>query len=175
MKRFALALALATSAVALGLLTTPFSLATAQATEALKAGSFLPAGQALSYLKANQDSILIDIRSPAAVKASGMPVDAAKNIPFKLGSDKVNPNFARDVDNFMQHRKHMSVFSTIILLCQSGSCATKAIQALDDMGYDSVYTVPGEWRKHNLPWTKNVTPEKLYHVSSAASGQTLVR
>ncbi|MEE9352022.1 MAG: rhodanese-like domain-containing protein [Thiotrichaceae bacterium] len=91
-----------------------------------------------------------------------------------------NPDFTAAVENVVK-AKSLTKDSPIIIMCASGARAPFAAAALHDAGFSKVYTqvegfegvkakegehkgrrVVSGWKVSGLPWSYDLTPEKMY-------------
>jgi rhodanese-related sulfurtransferase len=151
-------------------------------------GLYVTAEEAGDLLKDNPDILLIDVRTRAEAMFVGMPVHAAKNIPFlQLGSyayDKKkktykldpNPAFAEELAAHVA-KKGGDKSTTLILMCRSGTRSAKAANELTKLGYAHAYSMvdgfEGDadkdgrrtlngWKNADHPWTTKLEHEHLY-------------
>ena len=116
------------------------------------AGLYATAVEA-SELLAQDDVVLIDVRSRAEVAFLGMPSDADVNLPYMVmpmipeyDEDKssyaleINPDFPTSFEAWVVANGY-SKDSSFILMCRSGSRSAKAADLIYEMGYQNVYTI----------------------------------
>jgi len=150
---------------------------------------YMTAKEAAEFIAADNEALLIDIRTRAEVSFVGFSVDADKNIPYMVmdefwdfDEDKgtykmaVNSLFANELAEFMAGRG-LSKSNPIILMCRSGSRSARAADLLADLGYTTVYSVvdgfEGDkaqngvrnvngWKNAGLAWSYSLRPDQAY-------------
>lgn len=143
-------------------------------------GLYFTAQETFDYLKWNAGKTLfLDVRDPAELVKSGTPTLIDANVPFKfrisespdVGHEhvgyEVNQDFAKDVDR-RRAAKGLSKADVVILICDCGRRASKAVDLLKETGYSNVATVVDGykgWRKKKLPWSRKLDKSKLYRHS----------
>ena len=104
-------------------------------------------GQNVSLLQATQlinqgKSVILDVREPSQFAAGHMR--DAKNIPLKE-----LPNRLSELEKFKS--------KTVIVVCQAGAGAGKAVSQLKKAGFDQVVSLQGglaAWQGQGLPLAK---------------------
>lgn len=140
-------------------------------------GLYFSAQEAFDYLQFNaKKTLFLDVRDPAEIAKSGTPAIIDANVPskFRISEDpefghehegyKFNQDFVRDVDARLS-AKGLSKSDVVILLCDCGRRASKAVDKLKKAGYTNVVTVVDGykgWRKKKLPTTKKLDKSKMY-------------
>ena len=138
---------------------------------------YFTAQETFDYLQWNADkSLFLDVRDPVELTKSGTPTQIDANVPFKFrisekpdtGHDhegfEINPDFAEDVDA-RRVAKGLSKSDVVILICDCGRRASKAVDLLKETGYTNVVTVVDGykgWRKKKLPWSLELDKSKMY-------------
>ena len=94
---------------------------------------------------AKGNALVVDVREPAEVEASGKVAGAVHHPRGML-------EFRADADT-PYHDKNFSKEKTIILYCASGGRAALAGKVLKDMGYSQVYNMGGfkDWADSGGP------------------------
>lgn len=134
----------------------------------------------------------VDVRTQSEVEFLGMPENADANIPYMIDDllewndekgrfRKIpNSNFSLDLASRLEE-VGLDKDAPIILMCRSGSRSSKAAALLNKLGYTKAYTVvdgfEGDkaeegphkgkrvvngWKNSDLPWTYNLTRDKMY-------------
>ncbi len=98
-------------------------------------------------------------------------------------------HFVKEADKYIRS-KNLDEFSTIILMCRSGSRSSKAVNMLAEAGYDNLYTIvdgfEGDkdkhkqrtvngWKNAGLPWSYKIAPEKRYNRSVKVAQNTTTK
>jgi rhodanese-related sulfurtransferase len=134
------------------------------------AGDVTPA-DAWEILKAEPDSILVDVRTDAEWNYVGVPDLSALNkkiipLPWQLfPSMSLNPSFVEDFE-----RIGVKKDSAILFLCRSGARSKSAAKALTARGYTACFNIvdgfegPPDssrhrgmvagWKASSLPWSQ---------------------
>lgn len=122
------------------------------------------------------ETLVVDIRDPAEVFATGMAGSVDTNLPFKRinlkkWDDKKstyafadNPKFLRDIKAKLK-AKGLGKDDTIVLMCTLGKRAAKATGTLAKAGYKKVYVVVDGykgWQAADLPWSRKLDRGKVY-------------
>ena len=118
-------------------------------------GIHITAREAYDMKIANPDKvILLDVRSQAEVRYTGIADQVDANIPYrfdttrwKMKGDGVhgtyrtakNPDFAAAVKNLVA-RKNLTLEDPVIIMCKGGTRAPWAAKALYRAGFTTVYT-----------------------------------
>lgn len=134
------------------------------------AGDVTPA-DAWEILKAEPDSVLVDVRTDAEWNYVGVPDLSSLNkrfipLPWQLfPSMSLNPSFIEDFERAGVKRE-----SAVLFLCRSGARSKAAAKALTARGYTTCFniidgfegppdsshhrgTVAG-WKANRLPWSQ---------------------
>ncbi len=115
------------------------------------------------------DAYFINIINPWEIEAYGGYPKGSKIITYEFrdthgGSRKLNPNFVKEVSDFVGGDKD----ALIILICHTGGrtgaygdkSQPSAAKLLSENGFDRVYHIMGgvegenNWKDNNLPWVK---------------------
>ena len=121
---------------------------------------------AWSFISAQPNAVLLDVRDPTEFAFVGHPLKAV-NIPLKVApSWKPNPHFVDDVHQRISNRN-----TPILLLCRSGQRSLDAAKALAAAGYTNLTNIEegfegpldadkhrgtqGGWRANGLPWEQS--------------------
>ncbi len=103
-----------------------------------------------------------------------------KKGPYGTFKMPKNPDFVAAIKNLLKAR-NMTIESPVIIMCATGNRAPFAVKALHEAGFKKVYsqvegfegvkektgrdkgkrTVSG-WKVSGLPWSYDLTPEKMY-------------
>ena len=142
-----------------------------------KLGLYFSAEETFDYLKWNAaKTLFLDVRDPAELVKTGTPTLIDANVPFKFritgepefGHEhqgyKINRDFAKGVD-VRRKQKGLSRSDVVILICDCGRRASKAVDMLKEAGYSNVVTVVDGykgWRKKKLPWSNQLDKRKQY-------------
>ena len=140
-------------------------------------------------------ALFIDVRTRGEVQFIGMPTLVDAHVPILVDTNPPtwdaaassfklvpNPEFLAAVDKRLAE-KSLTKEATVIVICQGGIRAAKAVDALTAAGYGKVYTVidgfegdpvadgphKGErvvngWRNAGLPWTTKLDRSKMYGI-----------
>lgn len=151
---------------------------------------YLTAREAAAALARHPDVVLVDIRDPADVTASGLPHPASRNIPLfvrriqnpgtveAIEVQEGNTDFVTALERLAASRRgdHQT---TILLICWQGTYSAHAAALLGAAGFASVYTIvdgtngdpqhPGDkrfpgWRAAGLPWQSPPLASQLHEV-----------
>lgn len=87
--------------------------------------------QAFEYQK-SQRALLVDVRTPAEFRETGIPKDA-KALPIQ------DPNFGDKLLSFTKQKTDKPV----IFICRSGNRAKSAAQIAGQVGFEKIYVVQG--------------------------------
>jgi rhodanese-related sulfurtransferase len=97
---------------------------------------------AVRLVNNNDDALIIDLRAENDYKSGHLK--GAKNVPLK--------DFSSSIDKFSKY-KHKPV----LVYCNSGSTATRAIKMLKNAGFEKISNLEGgvaAWKEANMPLTK---------------------
>jgi rhodanese-related sulfurtransferase len=150
---------------------------------------YVTAREAARYLAVHRDILLIDVRAPRDIAATGIAVPVVRNVPLYTEQPRnpatnaaaetiISPRFADDMRAVVrsQSGKRKDVReATVFLICVSGIQAAIAADELQRSGFTRVYTVvdgyDGDvapdgrrtvngWRNVGLPWTPLSRPSQ---------------
>ena len=157
-------------------------------------GLYLTAQDAFDMVNENPAAVLfVDVRTRGELQFIGMPTLVDAHVPFLVETNPPvwdtaassfklapNPDFLATVDK-RRAEKGLTRDATVIVICQGGTRAGRAVNALTEAGYAKVYTVvdgfegdpvaegphKGErlvngWRNAGLPWTTRLDRGKMY-------------
>ena len=140
-------------------------------------GLYFSAQEAFDYLRWNAPKTLfLDVRDPAELVRTGTPTLIDANVPYKFRNSEiadadhehagfiVNQNFVNEVDA-RREAKGLAKADVVVLICDCGRRASKAVDLLRERGYSNVVTVVDGykgWRKKMLPWSLTPDKSKLY-------------
>lgn len=157
-------------------------------------GLYVTAQDAYDMVSAMPDKVLfIDVRTRGELQFIGMPTLVDAHVPFLLDTSPpqwdeanatfklaANPTFVADVDKRLA-QKGITRDDPVVVICQGGGRAARAVNALTQAGYTKVYTTidgfegdpvadgphKGErlvngWRNAGLPWTAKLDRAKMY-------------
>ena len=105
-------------------------------------GLMLSATAAIRLINNNDDTLIIDTRSVAEYKAGH--INNSKNIPLK--------EFAGELEKYSDHKN-----KPVLVYCNSGTTATRAIRMLKNAGFEKVNNLEGgiaAWKDASMPITK---------------------
>lgn len=105
-------------------------------------GSQLTPPMAIRLMNNNDDALIIDLRTVADYK--GGHIKGAKNSPLS--------DFAKSVETYSSHKDKQ-----VLVYCNSGNTATKAVKLLKNAGFESISNLDGgiaAWKEANLPLVK---------------------
>ena len=105
-------------------------------------GTFLSPSMAIRLMNNHSDAMILDIRTTADFKSGH--IKGAKNVPLS--------DFASSVDGLSGDKRE-----PILIYCNSGNTATRAIKLLKNAGYEKVNNLQGgiaAWKEANMPLTK---------------------
>ncbi len=120
-------------------------------------------------LQANQQAILIDVRSSMEYLFVGHP-SGSHHIAWIDEPDwEINSNFYQEIFKFIRQKRDADPHSiSVILICRSGKRSLEAGNVLVDGGFQQVYNIDegfegeldknhhrgttGGWRYRGLPW-----------------------
>ena len=140
-------------------------------------GLYFSSQEAFDYLKFNaKKTLFLDVRDPAEVAKTGTASLIDANVPYKFrreGSNDfghkhvaydINQDFLAAVEE-RRKAKGLSKSDLVILLCDCGRRASKAVDMLRDGNYTNIATVVdgfNGWRKKKLPTIQKLEQSKLY-------------
>ena len=175
--------------------------ATVPANKRTVRGLYLTATDAYAMVSESPASVLfVDVRTRGELQFIGMPKLVDAHVPFMVeaaplqwddtaSSFKLVPNadFVAGVERHLA-RKGLTHDAVVVVICQGGLRAARAVDALTKAGYTMVYTVvdgfEGDpvaegpmqgarivngWRNAGLPWTQKLDRSKMYGLESVAS------
>jgi rhodanese-related sulfurtransferase len=90
--------------------------------------------QAHAFLQAHPDAVLVDIRYPDELAATGTP-DGALHVPFADIFGEQNPHFVEQFTRAVPHDR------PVLLICRSGRRTLDAGEVLEALGYARVINV----------------------------------
>jgi rhodanese-related sulfurtransferase len=105
-------------------------------------GSYLSPSMATRLMNNDNDTLVIDVRSPADFKNGH--IKGAKNIPLS--------DFAASVEKLAADKD-----KTVLVYCNSGNTVTRAIKLLKKAGFEKVNNLDGgiaAWKEANMPLSK---------------------
>lgn len=105
-------------------------------------GTFLSPSMAIRLMNNHSDAMILDIRTAADFKSGH--IKGAKNVPLS--------DFASSVDGLSGDKGE-----PVLIYCNSGNTATRAIKLLKNAGYEKVNNLQGgiaAWKEANMPLTK---------------------
>jgi rhodanese-related sulfurtransferase len=105
-------------------------------------GLMLSATAAIRLINNNDDILIIDTRSVAEYKAGH--ISNSKNVPQK--------DLLSELEKYSDHKN-----KPVLVYCNSGSSATRAIRMLKNAGFVKVNNLEGgiaAWKEANMPITK---------------------
>jgi rhodanese-related sulfurtransferase len=168
--------------------------ATVPANKRTNRGLYLTAVDARDMVSEDPAGVLfIDVRTRGELQFIGMPTLVDAQVPYLVeavplqwdetaSSFKLvpNPDFVAAVDRRLQ-AKRLTRDAPVIVICQGGGRAARAVNALTAAGYTTAYTVidgfegdpvaegPSKglrrvdgWRNAGLPWTTKLDRAKVY-------------
>lgn len=106
-------------------------------------GLLLSPSAAIRMLNNNEDALVLDTRSAADYKSGH--IKGAKNLPLA--------DFAGKLEQYSTDKKR-----PVLVYCNSGNTAIRAIRALKKAGFEQVNNLEGgiiAWRDANLPLARN--------------------
>ncbi len=128
----------------------------------------IPPTEAFSRLKANPQSVLIDVRTQPEWTFVGVPqVERLIRVSWQVypGMD-INSNFVKDIDS-----ANLPKDTEILCICRSGARSASAATALTNAGYTNCWNVAqgfegdkdadghrsktNGWKFTNLPWAQS--------------------
>lgn len=140
-------------------------------------GLYFSAQETFNYLQFNaKKTLFIDVRDPGEVVKSGTASMIDANVPYKfritekpdVGHEhsgyEINQNFAEEVD-VLRQAKGLSKSDLVILLCDCGRRASKAVDMLMHNEYTNIATVVDGfkgWSKKKLPSTRKLDKKQMY-------------
>jgi rhodanese-related sulfurtransferase len=160
-------------------------------------GLYATATDAYEMVREDAAHILfIDVRTRGELQFIGMPTLVDAHVPFLVETDPPqwdeaastfklapNPDFVAAVDRRLA-QKGLTKDATVIVICQGGIRAARAVDALTRAGYTRAYTTidgfegdpiaegprKGErivngWRNAGLPWTARLDRARMYGVN----------
>lgn len=105
-------------------------------------GMLLSPAMAIRLMNNHDDALVIDIRTAADFKNGH--IKGAKSAPLS--------EFASKIDNFSSYKD-----KPVLIYCNSGNTATRAIKLLKNAGFEQVNNLQGgiiAWKDANMPLTK---------------------
>jgi len=105
-------------------------------------GLMVSASAAIRLMNNSDDALIIDLRTVAEYKTGH--IRDAKNLPLK--------DFAADVEKFSAYKD-----KPVLVYCNSGNTATRAIKLLKNAGYVKINNLEGgiaAWKEANMPLSK---------------------
>lgn len=105
-------------------------------------GSYLSPSMATRLMNNDNDTLVIDVRTPADFKNGH--IKGAKNIPLS--------DFAASVEKLAADKD-----KTVLVYCNSGNTVTRAIKLLKKAGFEKVNNLDGgiaAWKEANMPLSK---------------------
>lgn len=150
---------------------------------------YVTAREAARYLAIYRETLMVDVRVPSDVAASGIAVPVVRNVPLYIDVPRsgggqtttettVNPRLVGDIRSIVMQRGGWRLrphLATIFLICTSGTHAAIAADELQRSGFARVYTIvdgfDGDvgpdgrrtingWRQAGLPWTPQPRPSQ---------------
>lgn len=102
-------------------------------------GSYLTPTMAIRLMNNDDETLVIDVRSVAEYKAGH--INGAKNVPLN--------DFANKLNSLSSHKS-----KSVLIYCNSGTTATRAIKLLKKGGFEKVNNLSGgiaAWKEANMP------------------------
>ena len=105
-------------------------------------GLLISPSMAIRLMNNHDDALVVDIRTAAEYKSGH--IKGAKNAPLK--------EFASSVDGYSSYKD-----KPVLLYCNSGNTATRAIKLLKNAGFEKINNLEGgiaAWKEANMPLSK---------------------
>lgn len=102
-------------------------------------GSYLTPTMAIRLMNNDDETLVIDVRSVAEYKAGH--INGSKNVPLN--------DFANKLNSLSGHKG-----KSVLIYCNSGTTATRAIKLLKKGGFEKVNNLSGgiaAWKEANMP------------------------
>jgi rhodanese-related sulfurtransferase len=124
--------------------------------------------QAHEFLRQSPAAVLLDIRFPEELAATGTP-QRAVHLPFQSIRGDANPHFVHTVVARVPRSAH------VLLICRSGKRTIDAGEVLESLGYRHVinvlHGVEGDADEHGVRgringWLKDGLPVRIYQATS---------
>ena len=105
-------------------------------------GSLVTPPKAIRLMNNHDDALILDLRTVADYKSGH--IKGAKNSPLA--------EFAKNVETFGSYKDKQ-----VLVYCNSGNTATRAIKLLKKAGFEKIYNLDGgiaAWKEANMPLVK---------------------
>ena len=105
-------------------------------------GLLVTASAAIRLINNDDDTLIVDLRTTAEYQTGH--IKGAKNAPLK--------GFESDVEKFSAYKN-----KPVLIYCNSGNTAVRAIKILKNAGYEKVSNLEGgiaAWKEANMPLSK---------------------